>query len=158
MKKNLHQYLQWIVACSLVEQVMSAREGVGEIMGTCKATETSVHDTNKSQMIMNIRSKGIIMTIGDPIIGMRVVEVEGGDFPEEEDASEGGEDASLILFILTNKILSKKVGMVNQMPQVKLRLYPNLHLLLVISRVEEVLEVVVEVVAVEEEVEQVERR
>jgi len=162
MKKSLYQYLQWIVACSLVEQVMSAREGVGEFR-TCKATETSVLDTNNNQMILTMRSKGMTMTIGDPTTGKNRVEVEEGDFPEEEDALEGGEDISQILFTPTNKTLNKKVEMAKQMPQAKLLLYPNRHLLLVISQVEEVLEVVVEVVAVEgllmeEEVEQVERR
>mmetsp|Transcript_25562 Transcript_25562/g.36461 ORF Transcript_25562/g.36461 Transcript_25562/m.36461 type:complete len:200 (-) Transcript_25562:39-638(-) len=170
----LFQCLQWTVACNLVEQeVMSpcVREGVvvGEIMGTCKTAETSVLDTNKNQTIITIPSKGMII-IGAPITTGKMAEgVEEGDFPEEEVALEEGaeEDASLILFIPTNnKTLSEKEVETarQQLPQMKLLLYPNRHLWQVISQVvEEVLEVVVEDVAVEgllmeEEAGQVEQR
>lgn len=147
-KKILYQHLQWTVACNLVEQAMSpcAREGVGEIMGICKATKGSVLDTKNNQMIITMPSKGMI--IGAPTTGKRVEEVEEDDFPEEEDALVGGEGAFLVLFIPTNKTLSKKVEMARQMPQLMLQLYPNHHLSQVISQAEEVLEVVVEVEAV----------
>lgn len=163
--------LQWTVACSLVEQkVMSpcVREGVGDIItGACKTIQTNVLDTSNNQMMITTPSKG--MTIGAPTTG-KMAEVEEGNFPEEEEEGdalvEGAEDASPILSIPTNnKTLSKEVEMARQqMPQTKLLLYPNHHLLQVISLVgEEVLEVVVEVVAVEglsmeEEVGQVEQR
>ena len=148
-KKILYQHLQWTVACNLVEQAMSpcAREGVGEIiMGICKATKGSVLDTKNNQMIITIHSKGMI--IGAPTTGKKVEGVEEDDFPEEEDALVGGEGAFLVLFIPTNKTLSKKVEMARQMPQLMLQLYPNHHLSQVISQAEEVLEVVVEVEAV----------
>lgn len=136
---------QSTMACSLVEQVMSPE--------TCTA---SVLDTNNNQMMTIMSSRWMI--IGDITTGKRAEEEEG-DFPEEEGALEGGEDASLILFIPTNKTTSKKAEMVKQMPQAKLLLYLNHRLLQVIFQVEEVLEVVA--VAVGglwmEEVEQVEQ-
>ena len=147
-KKILFQHLQWTVACSRVEQAMSpcAREGVGEIMGICKTKKGSVLGTKNNQMIITMPSKGMI--IGAPTTGKRVERVEEDDFPEEEDALVGGEGASLVLFIPTNRTPSKQVEMARQMSQVKLQLYPNHHLLKVISQAEEVLEVVVEVEAV----------
>jgi len=122
--------LQWTVACNLVEQVVvvmspcARGEGVvvvGEIiiMGICKTVETSVLDTNKSQMIIITMppSKGMII-IGAPITTGKMAEVEEeGDFPEEEEEAEEdaleeeAEDASRILrFIPTNnnKTLSEK--------------------------------------------------
>jgi len=88
-------------------------------------------------MMIIMPSRGMI--IGDQTPGKKVEVEEGDDFPEEEEeegAWEGGGDASLILFIPTDKTMSKKVEVVKQMRQAKLLLYPNHHLLQVISQVE----------------------